>query len=289
MEARLQSIPFDILYKMASEYFTVRSIVRLSRTCKSFFRQLNHNERLWEHLYRRNFSTRRLPPPTPNFTCPGEKSTIHWRMAYVYTTMHHGTAGDVWETEHYRYRRGDLQPDDLLYSASKSGHERLVECAIRRGACCFGSGLRLASWNGYLDIVDRMLEMGTSGYAPAIHSASYRGHLEIVKRLLSLDSGTLGDALVQASEGGQAIVVDYLITEGAGSIDPVFYRSAFCQAAKGGHREIIDILFKHDALRNLPRSGILETAIRLSKDYGHYDLATYLRDLLPQGHVLRRP
>ena len=259
-ESLLRSIPFDVLYKIVTEYLPSKSIVKLCQTSSYFNRRLCQSEDLWHHLYEQDISVLRVPsegglPP-------------NWRLAYFQV------ATDI----------RDKSPNEVLEIATKNGYEKLAETAITQGATNFNRGLRLASAGGYRDIVDRMLALGATDYKTAMAMAANRGHREIVDQMISLDPKhtNLNFALLRASAGGQRGMVDHLISQGANNL-----AGAFTEAVRGGHRDVIDLLIQRGALPTVARDQFLERSIALADQAGYRDIANYLRSLLSRRHPWR--
>lgn len=159
-----------------------------------------------------------------------------------------------------------------LTLASYHGHAEIVELLLQHRADVNASGstftdyktrvihtkhapIALAASYGHSKVVDALLKKGADtcslrqGYilsrvtSPLVKAAS-RGHIECVKLLLP--TATVGQkdlAFIQAATKGMANVVGFLLHQAS----EVARNEALNCAVKEGHKQIADVLAKHDA------------------------------------------
>jgi hypothetical protein len=132
--------------------------------------------------------------------------------------------------------------------------------------------MALAAGHGDLDTVKLLIEKGAGGeygFRSALDYAAQNGHLRIVKFILEneyvFNPYQLGGPLGYVAENGHIEIVRYLIGKGEHYENYVLIR-----AAKGGHKNIIDLAVQHGATA-------FSSAIQSAKTF---EIVTYLKHFM---------
>ncbi|KAJ6031800.1 NACHT nucleoside triphosphatase [Penicillium herquei] len=148
-----------------------------------------------------------------------------------------------------------------LHAASVSGHERVVQILLDRGADINiqyknrGNALHAASFNGHEKVVQTLLDGGADFniqheyWGNVLHAASLNGHEQAVRILLdrgvdvNVQGGNWSNALQAASVSGHDKVVQILLDRGADvNIQDGYWGSALQAASLKGHEKVVQIL-----------------------------------------------
>lgn len=113
-----------------------------------------------------------------------------------------------------------------------------------------------AAKNGFLDVLQEIFPderlISDVGLGTAVQRAAEAGHAEIVKYLVPKERTILAsffkEAFLAAAERGAEEIV-YWFLEGAHEIDEVLRREAGAKAKKGGHVELVRVLYRQEKRR----------------------------------------
>ncbi|KAH0372123.1 purine and uridine phosphorylase, partial [Aureobasidium melanogenum] len=167
--------------------------------------------------------------------------------------------------------RGTLE--DALRSASREGHDTIVQLLLERGANANaknGAVLRIAAAGGHDMIVRLLLDWGTDANArhgAALRYASECGHDKVLQLLLDrgADVNARDDAaLKNAAYHGYDTIVQLLLDRGAdvnARDDAALQNAAYC-----GHDTIVQLLLDKGADVNAGDGKALEAASRGGRD-----------------------
>ncbi|XP_024875378.1 serine/threonine-protein phosphatase 6 regulatory ankyrin repeat subunit B-like [Temnothorax curvispinosus] len=183
-----------------------------------------------------------------------------------------------------------------LYCAAKSGHKKISELLIERGAEINAktnnnlTPLHTAAMNGQINIVNLLIKSKktevdaiTDDGSTPLHLAAFIGHIDIVKSLIEskkakVDAITVHDntPLHLAACNGHKDIVDLLITKGA-KVNAITNdgNTPLHIAAAKGHKDIVDFLIKNQANVNATAKDY-DTPLHIAVKAGHKEIVEIL-------------
>ncbi|XP_067661560.1 ankyrin repeat domain-containing protein 50-like [Haliotis asinina] len=186
-----------------------------------------------------------------------------------------------------------------VMSATEEGHKEVIELLINHRAdlSIIDKGgnniLHIACESGHIDVVQYFLSLncldinsrGWRKWTPVM-LAAYHGHNEVIKLLINHTadlsiSGKGGDNILHiACQSGHTDVVQYLLSLNSLDINSRGWkkRTPVMLAAKGGHKEVIELLINHRAdLSTIDKVG--NNILHIACESGHIDVVQYLLSL----------
>ena len=178
-----------------------------------------------------------------------------------------------------------------LEGAAKGGHVMLINEILSVGVWIdnYDMACANAARYGYEDIVDQMILLGANDYRLIAVKAAEGGHIAIVDKMLTLRSNslklnpgpinilvnhmnTIKNIIISASRYGHiAIVIKFTRLYNMRDKD---YSEILCEAAKGGHIDIINWI-----AQSVNDNNIYGNAISDAVRYGHLKVVERLLDL----------
>ncbi|KAJ5756958.1 uncharacterized protein N7511_007140 [Penicillium nucicola] len=227
---------------------------------------------LWFSIYRRG----------PNDTTRDDQESVE----YDHSETRHWTDSDFSDLLLASHFGLDLRVNALLDTADQD--------LDYKGSWFDESALTVAAKNGHEAIVKRLLNAGAGGKEYDVEYGSYKpleeaaanGHLQIVKVLFDWEPESIysrgnskSTAFWQAAKNGHEEVVRLLLAAGAdvkGANDVSEDKSPLLAAAEHGHLEIVSLLLKQTGIDPTWRSATGSTSLSLAASGGHHTLVKLL-------------
>ncbi|XP_067661816.1 serine/threonine-protein phosphatase 6 regulatory ankyrin repeat subunit B-like [Haliotis asinina] len=194
--------------------------------------------------------------------------------------------------------RGRKKRTPVMFAAEE-GYKKVIELLINHRADLsiidnVGNNiLHIACQSGHIDVVQYLLSLnsldinsrGRKKRTPVMLAADH-GHKEVIELLINHRadlsiSGKGGDNILHiACQSGHIDVVQYLLSLNSIDINSRGWkkRTPVMSAAKGGHKEVIELLINHRADLSISGKGG-DNILHIACQSGHIDVVQYLLSL----------
>lgn len=105
----------------------------------------------------------------------------------------------------------DHDYDNIMATAARHGHHKIVNYALRHGATKYNWALAQAAEGEHETVVNEMLNRGANNYNWAMVCAAKGGHQNIVTQMLNLGANNYNGALVMAASNCHPDIVTQMI------------------------------------------------------------------------------